>query len=237
MKLLHAVVTLATALVASAQSDGPESAGLTAGLFPDFPQQCLSACTPFNDDVRECGHVADSQSEQAAVDCLCNGSFKSDLEACGNCIAQNTADVTSSESFVAVAQLGSTFVRRCGKPVNIQGVPPKISSYLDPAAYASATSTDLATFDEVTSATSSPTAPTSAPAASSSAAGSSRSSSSRQTASTSNGAASPSSTASSAPSSGGATSSASSVAASAARAIALPLLLVAITLAAPVAFL
>lgn len=91
--------------------------------------------------------MSETESEQVALDCLCNGSFKTNIEDCGGCISQNTADVSTSASFLVIAQLGITFGQQCGRQVNIQGVTPEISSALArayPGASGEATMTGVA---------------------------------------------------------------------------------------------
>ncbi|KWU44946.1 hypothetical protein RHOSPDRAFT_33484 [Rhodotorula sp. JG-1b] len=150
MRLIRTVIVCATALLVSAQSDSTDasdSSDPTAGLLSDFPTQCLSSCSVFNDVVSQCGQLSETDSEQAALDCLCNGSFKSNIEACGGCIAQNTADVSTSASFLVIAQLGATFGQQCGRQINVQGVTPEISSALAlgyPGNAGEATMTDVA---------------------------------------------------------------------------------------------
>ncbi|POY70264.1 hypothetical protein BMF94_6850 [Rhodotorula taiwanensis] len=122
-----AAVTLSTLLV-TAQSD--QTSNDTADLLPDFPAPCVSACDPFNASVRECGQLAES-SESAAISCLCDGPFQSQLGACGTCILQNTPDVTHSESYFVIVQLSATFAKQCGKPVHLDGASPEISSALE----------------------------------------------------------------------------------------------------------
>ncbi|GAA5862284.1 hypothetical protein JCM3774_004850 [Rhodotorula dairenensis] len=230
MRLIQAVAILATALLVSAQSDTADTSNPTAGLLSDFPTQCSSTCAAFNDSVQECGQLAESQSEQAGIDCLCNGSFKSQIETCGGCIAQNTADVSKSQSFAVIAQLGMTFGQQCGTPVNFQGVSPEISSALaDTAGQDEATMTDTETFDGATNTAAGATGDAAATSVSAAVAtleaGPSRSSSDRQAVSTSGTAALPSNTAQNA-STPKETSGAGPVASP--RTVLLPLLLAAI---------
>lgn len=180
---------------------------------------------------QECGQLAETQSEQAGIDCLCQGSFKSDIENCGGCIAQNTADLSTSQSFAVIAQLGMTFGQQCSTPVNLQGVSPEISSALAyTAGQDETTMTDIAALGDTASAAAG--APgqaatslvTAAAAAATSDSGPSRSSSERQAVNTSAGtAALPSNTAQSAKETSGAVPMFSSP-----RGVMLPLLLTAV---------
>lgn len=121
-------------------------------MLADFPQQCMSICTPFETSTQVrllfslpgCARSAPflrqtctsglgegDAAETQAFACLCTQAVASQLEDCGNCIATKSAvDLSTSESFATVQQLAVSFARGCNMSVEIQGTNPQVSSVL-----------------------------------------------------------------------------------------------------------
>ncbi|GAA5931194.1 hypothetical protein JCM3775_004958 [Rhodotorula graminis] len=120
---------LACALAASAQLLGEED----GGRYADFPSTCTATCDAFESVATTCTNASpgDSASDEAAlVACMCTDTVGSAIEACGNCIASNTADMSTSASGATIIQLAVSFTRACGLSLSIDGVDAAISSVL-----------------------------------------------------------------------------------------------------------
>ncbi|GAA5894129.1 hypothetical protein JCM8208_002355 [Rhodotorula glutinis] len=121
---------LACSLAVSAQLIGTDEDG---GRYPDFPPTCVTTCDTFESMATTCSNASpgESASEEAAlVACLCTDAVGSAIEACGNCITSNTADMSTSESGATIVQLAISFTRSCGMRLSIDGVNAAVSSVL-----------------------------------------------------------------------------------------------------------
>ncbi|GAA5947301.1 hypothetical protein JCM3765_001615 [Sporobolomyces pararoseus] len=113
------LATFALAPLVLAQDNSQSDGDITAGLFADFPQQCLDTCMAMETLVASCS-ATDAEVSNEALACVCNSQFVNTLESCGSCVVP--AAGMASQSGNVIAQLALSVSRNCGMAVSIDGI-------------------------------------------------------------------------------------------------------------------